>query len=300
MIVRGAFNALLRPLTRDAFREAVAEIPMEYPNFLNEGTQDGPYIEALEMGGLPRQVKRGEAEPITYVDPMIGPVKEYVDEEYALGVIISKKMVEDDQFGKMKNSSRWLGRSVRLTQEYAAGAFLDDIFTGTLSTGVDNVSLINTAHPLLRGGTWSNLIPNNPQLGVTGLQAAFETGSRGVDVDGEPMPWTPSRLIVGIPDEWIAIQLTQSELEPFTSDNQVNAIKRKLKNFSYFVSHFRTNERAWALLDPTISDAHFLFRVRPEFEDTYDFDTKAAKYSSRQRINVYFGSPRGWVGSNPP
>jgi hypothetical protein len=298
MIVRGAFNVLLRPLMRNAFRDAYSDLPEEYPSFLNVGKQDGPYVEGVEMGGLPRMVSRGEAEPITYIDPMIGPVKEWVDEEFALGFSVSKRMMEDDQFGRAVQSSRWLGRSARLTQEFAAAAFLDDMFDGTLFTGLDDGALIGS-HPLLRGGTWNNLIPNNPQLSVTGMQAAFETAHAMVDIDGNPWPFTPSRLIIGVQDEWAAIQLTQSELEPYTSDNQVNAIRKKLKNFSYFIPHYRTNTRAWALVDPGMSDAHFLFRVRPEFDDTFDFDTKAAKFSGRQRINVYFGSARGWVASNP-
>jgi nucleoid-associated protein YejK len=64
-------------------------------------------------------------------------------------------------------------------------------------------------------------------------------------------------------------------------------------------SNYRTNDRAWALFNREMSDAHFLFRIRPQNEDTFDFDTKAAKYSCRQRINTYHASARGWVASNP-
>jgi len=283
---------------RGAFRDAYSELPEEYPQFLRVGNQTGPYVEAVEMGGLPRMVERGETEPIIYVDPLIGQPREWVDTEFALGFQVSRKMMEDDQYNRAVQSSRWLGRSARLTQEFAAAAFLDDMFDGDLHTGLDGGPLIGS-HPLLRGGTWTNLVPNNPQLSVTGLQAAYETAARTRDIDGNPYPWVPNVLLHGLQDQWIAIQLTQSELEPFTSDNQVNPLRQRMRGVRPVMSNYRTNDRAWALFNKEMSDAHFLFRVRPQFEDTFDFDTKAAKFSGRQRINVYFASARGWVASNP-
>jgi len=247
-------------------------------------------------------VRRGEVEPITYVDPAIGPKVEWVDDEFALGFQVSRRMIEDDQFNKVRQSSRWLGRSARLTQEYAGASFLDDAFTGDIFRGLDGQPLISESKPFLTiPGYWGNKLPLGTELGVTGMQAAYELASSQRDPDGHPLVFVPRKLIIGIKDEWAAIELTESEYEPYTSDNQVNALKRKTRGgFSYAISHYKNQNGDWFLMDPQMSDAHFLFRIRPEFDDTYDFDTKAAKYSARQRINVYFADSRGWIGSQLP
>ena len=100
-------------------------------------------------------------------------------------------------------------------------------------------------------------------------------------------------------DEDIAIKITAGKLEPFTMDNDVNAIMKKRPGMTYVVSHYKTQGTEWFLQDPDLMDAWLLFRVRPEFEDDFDFRTKAALFTARQRINVYFFDQRGWIGSNP-
>lgn len=298
MIVTGAFNALLRPLTRGAWRDAYSEIPEEYSNFLRVGRQEGAYVEAIQMGGLPRMVKRGEAEPITYVDPAIGDKVEWVDDEYALGVMVSRRALEDDQFGKVRQGARWLGRSARLTQEYLGASFLDDMFAGNIYRGLDGQPLVSDNHTMIgQPGLLSNRLATGTQLSITGMQAAFDLAASTKDIDGNPLPWTPRVLWAGIRDEWAAIQLAKNEAEPYTSDRNINAIRAR-GGFTYQISHYKNQNGDWAIVDPAILDAWFLFRIRPENDDTYDFDTKAAKYSCRQRINVYFANWHGIVASS--
>jgi len=223
----------------------------------------------------------------------------YEDTEYALGFGVSKKMVEDDLYGKAKSSAKWLGRSVRLTQEYRTADLLDDAFAGGTFTGYGAEALCTTAHTLLNSAdTWSNQIAGNPQLGVLGLQAAFELGENTVDHQGDPIPVRIDTLIINIAEEWMAIQLTQNEQEPGTTDRNINATRRK-RQLSYVVSHYKDQSGSdWFARDTQIHDAHFLFKVRPEFWDWMDDDTLAAMYAARQRINVYFYDQRGWIGSN--
>jgi hypothetical protein len=132
------------------------------------------------------------------------------------------------------------------------------------------------------------------------MQAAFDLGEETKDHTGDPIPIMLRRLTLNIADEWVAIKVLQSELEPFTSDNQVNAIIRRRRNLDYVISHYKTQGSDWFFTDPELHDAHFLFRVRPQFWDDTDTKTLAALFMARQRINVYFFDQRGWIGSNPP
>ncbi len=300
MIVRGAFNHLLRPGLRRDFRDSYMQFPEEFSSYLQVGSQDRAEVEAVAISGLPRMTLRGEIEPVAFLDPEQSDKFVFTDDEFALGFGISKKMIEDDLYDRANQNAKWLGRSARLTQEFRAAELLDDAFAGAVFTGLQGESLIATDHTFIAAsGTFSNQLVGNPQFGVTGLQAAFDNAEQTLDHTGNPIPIRINRLVLNIADEWVWLKIMQSPLEPFTTDNQVNAIRRRAPGMGATISHYKTQGSDWFAYDSTLSDAHFLFRVRPEFEDDFDFKTKAALFTARQRINVYFFDQRGWIGSNP-
>lgn len=300
MIVRGAFNHLLRPGLRKDFRDSYNSFPEEFGMFLTVGNLDRAEEERVAISGIGRMVAKGETEAITYIDPVMSDREVYVDTEFAVGFETSRRMMEDDQYGRSNQSARWLGRAARLTQEYLAGGLLDDAFTGSVYTGLADEALISATHSLLNGdGTWSNLVAGNPALSVTGYQAALELAEAQVDHQGDPSPMMPSRLLVDRTDEFMAIQLTKNANEPYTTDRNVNAalIKRGIRD--YKLLHFKTVDGSWFLQDPALIDMHFKFRVRPQVGDTQDEGgTLAAQFWSRQRLLAYFFDPRGIVGSD--
>lgn len=300
MHVRGAWNHMLRPGLRRDFRDSYQSFPEEYGMYLAVENLDRAEEERVAVSGLGRMVKRGAIDPITYVDAVESDKYVYVDDEYALGFMISRRLIEDDLYGRANQNSKWLGRSARLTQEYLGGALLDDAFTGSVYTGINNETLISTTHALLNGaGTWTNRISGNPSLSVTGFQAALELAEAQVDHQGDPMPMTPSRLLVDRTDEFTAIQLVKNANEPFTADRNVNAALMKQGIRDYRLLHYKTADGSWFMQDPGLIDMKFKFRVRPQFGDAMDAGgTLAAKYWARQRIMVYFFDPRGIIGSD--
>ncbi len=300
MLVRGAFNHILRPGLRKDFRDAYKSHVEEYSKLLRVGNQDRAEVEATNIAGLPRMPIRGEAENIVYMDPVMGDKITFLDDEYALGFAVSKKLMEDDLYHKATQNAKWLGRSARLAQEYKAAALLDDAFSGSVFTGVQSEALITTSHTLLNSdSSGTNRLATDVQLSVTGMQVGLELAENTVDETNDPIPVMPDTLIINVADIWMAIQLTQNQDEAFTNDRNVNSIMRHAGAMKFVVSHYKTQGNDWFLRDSQMSDAWFLFRVKPEFEDTFDFDTKAAKFTGRQRINVYFFDWRGWIGSSP-
>lgn len=299
MHVRGAFNHLLRPGLRRDFRDSYEGFEEEYSSILRVGSMDRAEIEMTTLSGLPRQVVLGEGESYTFVDAELADKITKTDTQYGLGFGVSQEMMEDDLYDRANQSARWLGRSTRLAQEYAVADFLDDAFSGSDHTGFASEALISSSHSLLsNANTWSNRISGDTQLSVTGLQAAFELGEQTVDHHNDPIPVRIDHLIINISDEWMAIQLTQNEMEPYTANRNVNATRRK-RQLGYTVSHYKDQTaKDWFARDSNIHDAHFLFKVRPQFPDWYEARTRTSYYASRQRFLVYFYDPRGWIGSN--
>ena len=162
MHVRGAFNHLLRPGLREDFRDSYEAHTEEFSQYLNVDTQDRAEVEATSISGLGRMPVRGESEPVTFVDAQMGDKFVFIDDEFALGFAVSRRMMEDDLYDKANQNSKWLGRSARLAQEYRAAALLDDAFSGSTFTGMAGEPLCSTSHSLLNAtGTWSNQLAAN-------------------------------------------------------------------------------------------------------------------------------------------
>lgn len=303
MIVQGNFAPLFRGGMRKDFRDSYQGHPEEFSQFLKVGNMDGPEIQAALMTGLSRFLERGDAEPITYEDPKMGPIVAGVDKEFALGFIISRRTVEDDLYGRANQSAKWLGHAASMTKEYRAAGFLDDAFTGATYKGYDGKALIATDHTLIgASGTWSNRLATEVGVSVTGVTAMLDLFTTMKDHNGDPVISFPDTMIIGnnAGDLHRAMQVFGSDLEPFTSDNTENAIKKRFgKGPKIITSHYKTDTNSWFMLDSKLNDAHFLMRRDVEFDDTFDFDTDAAKYKGSMRFLIWFVDPRGWVGANP-
>ena len=302
MIVQGAFNLLFRPGLRKDFRDSYEQYEPEYPMFLKTGTTSVPEQAATIMAGLSRLYERGDGEAVTYDQPKMGPKVMGVDKEFASGYIVSRKTVEDDQYGKANQASKWLANAARMTMEYRSAALLDDAFTGTDFKGIDSLSLINTAHTLINSAsTVANRPTTEVGLSVTGITALLDLFQVSKDENGDPIRMFPDTLILGnnAGDYHRALQIFNSQLEPFTAENQENAIRMRLPKPKIIVSHFKSSTRSYFMVDSKWNDAQFLTRRPVTFEDTFDFDTDAMKAKASTRFMIWFVDWRGWAGANP-
>lgn len=299
MIVQGAFNLLFRAGLRKDFRDSYMLYEPEYPQYLKVGKMDGPEIEATIITGLKRLIERGDGESVTFEDPKMGPKVVGVDKEFALGYILTKRTVEDDKYKKANQAARWLAEATRMTYEYRSGALLDDAFSGSTFKGIDNLSLCNTAHTLINSSrTVSNAAATPVGFGYTGVQVLLDLHANLRNENGDPIKSQPDTIIYNPNNISKAMQVFGSMLEPFTADNQDNAVRKRLPNIKQVVKRFVTNATSYFLIDSKLNDAHFLMRRPVEFDDSFDFYTSAAMYMASTRFLIWFVDWRGWAGQN--
>jgi hypothetical protein len=302
MLVQGAFNALFRPGLRADFRDSYEQYPPEFTSFLKTSTMSTPELRAVVMSGLNRLVEIGDGEPVTYDDPNISPVVMGVDKEFALGFALTRKTVEDDQYGKANQSAKWLGYATRMTEEYRSAQLLDDAFAGSTFKGYDNLSLCNTAHTLLgSNSTVSNALSTPVQLSTTGIVAMQNLAMRMVDNNGNPMRLMPNKLVISnVAGELnMARQIFSSEKEPFTANNTDNALKMQFGAPEIVISRYKSSTKSYFMIDDMLNDAHFVTRRAPLMEDDFDFNTATAQYKVSTRFLIWFVDYRGWFGANP-
>lgn len=198
--------------------------------------------------------------------------------------------------GIMKRMTEALARSVRFEQEVQAWALFNDADAGATFTGFDGLPLIDDSHTLLKesGTTFDNRL--TADLSVSALQAAVDLFATSVDDSNMNIAIEPSLLVVPSQNRWLAAEITESKFDPETADNRINALSDV--GISWFATPFITDTDSFFLLsDKSNHDLMFIWRLRPETDDTIDFDTKALKFSAIQRFSVHFNDPRGVVGS---
>ena len=303
MVTQGAFNLLFRPGLRSDFRDSYDQYAPEYPVFLKVESTTLAEQSATIMTGPSRLLERGDGEPVTYEDAIIGPKVMGVDKEFALGFMITRRTVEDDQYGKANQASKWLAHAARMTMEYRSAALLDDAFAGATFRGIDGLALCHTAHTVI--GNTSSTVANRPTtevgLSITGVTACQDLYQLLKDENGDPIKSWPDKLVIGnaAGDVNRAWQIFNSQKEPFTTDNQDNAIKHRMSNIQVEVSHFKTSTKSYFFVDSRYNDAHMVVRRPVEFDDDFDFNTDAALYKCTTRFLIWFVDWRGWVGVNP-
>lgn len=302
MQVQGAFNLLFRPGLRKDFRDNYVKYEPEYVKFLKADTMDGPEMSATIIAGPSRMVELTDGGPINFEDLRMGPKVMGVDKEYAVGVRLSRRAVEDDQYGKLKGAAKYLADSARMTQEYRSGQFLDDAFTGNTYLGIDGLKLCSIAHTYLNAaGTWQNTPTTPVGLSVTGITQLQDLAMTQKNHNGDPIKVNLNRLIIGnsAAQKNKARQIFGSQLEPFTAENQDNAIKSEFGAIETVVTRYSLSATNYFMVDSVLNDAYFVTRRAVRMEDEFDFATKAALYSADQRFMIWFVDPRGWYGSNP-
>lgn len=169
---------------------------------------------------------------------------------YGVGFVITANTLEDnlypDQFPKGMLGIR---ENMKTFQEYEGIAIFDNAFN-TQSQFYklgDGQPLCSTAHPI-NTGTISNTL-NSAQLSLTSYQDLIITIQQFQDYSGQPRKILPTKLLVGIPNQFIAKILTGSQYTPDDATNAINPIVAgDYIHGNYIVSHYMTNSSNYFLL----------------------------------------------------
>lgn len=292
--IRGNFAQLIAPAIMEVIFEKLKEFPEEYSQFCEVSSSTAAYDEDQMIAGLGLAKKKEEGEPITYDDPIQGGSKRYIHDSYANGWQVTREMMDDEKYGIMKKIPGELMKGSRQTWEQVGANVLNNGFTTV--TSVDGVSLFNTAHPLLGGGTYSNRLNPDSDPSITAFQDICIQYEKMVNERGLKMKLSPDDVWFPPDLQFIMGKIFQSQYEPFTGENQINVMQGRL---TPHVLHFLTDTNSWFVSSKEYNDLKFKWRKRPEMEAADDFETKGSKHSIFLRISAGVTDWRGWFGSNP-
>jgi len=191
-----------------------------------------------------------------------------------------------------------LARAMAYTKQVKAAAVLNNGFSSSYPGG-DGVSLFNSAHPLISGGTNSNTPTTQVDLNETSLEAAVIQIAAWTDERGLLIAAKPKKMIVPPALMFTAKRLLDTELRVATADNDINAIKQMgAIPEGYTVNHFLTDTSAWFLTTDVPNGMKHFVRTPLQNSMDGDFDTGNVRYKARERYSFGWSDPLGMWGSS--
>jgi hypothetical protein len=293
----GQFAQLLQGGLYEIIFEDLAEHGEEFPQFMNVTNSTKNYEEDQLIAGLGIVPTKPEGEPLKLDQPIQGGTLRITHTSYGLGWQVTREMWDDDQYGIMVRVARDFAAGIRQTIELnAIGNFTNAFSTAsTPTTTIDGVSLCNTAHPLLGGGTYSNQVSTNVAFSTTGLQEATILFEKMVNERGLLKRMMPAKILLPVDLQFKCGEILHSHYKPYTGNNEINVMQGR---FEPIFNHYFTSTVNWFLLAMTRETwTRFYWRIMPQFDQQDDFFTKGASYSCyfRQSSGVYYW--HGIVGS---
>ena len=270
----------------------------EHKEIYETETSERSFEEETKLSGFSAAPVKNEGSAISYDNGQEAWTARYTHETIAMGFSLTEEAIEDNLYDSLSaRYTKALARSMAYTKQVKAAAVLNNGFSGSY-TGGDGQPLFSASHPLVSGGTNSN-IPSTPaDLNETSLEAAVIQISLWTDERGLLIASKPKKLIVPPALQFVATRLLETELRVGTNDNDINALKNNGSvSEGYTINHFLTDTNAWFLTtDVPNGMKHF---VRTPLQQSMDgnFDTGNVRYKSRERYSFGWSDPLGMYGS---
>tara|TARA_R100000306_G_C4374673_1_gene141426 strand:+ start:293 stop:1219 length:927 start_codon:yes stop_codon:yes gene_type:complete len=245
---------------------------------------------------------------VPYADFDAGYRTDIRNYEFAQGIQVERRLVDDDQYNQIRRRASNMSDSFSTTIETDAANVFINGFTdsgtnrmGASTNGADGVGLLSTAHPFSPADTGTTQA-NEATLALTidNLDTTRQAMRNFTDDAGQLMGVNPNMLLVPPELERTATQLVSERAlyEPGSAQYDVNMFSGR---FQPVVWDRLTDSNAWFLIDSVMMKQHLIWqwRIRPEFAQSDDFDGLTAKFRGYMRYGIGWTDWRWIYGQNP-
>ena len=270
----------------------------EHEEIYETETSERSFEEETKLSGFSAAPVKNEGSAIAYDNAQEAWTARYNHETIALGFSLTEEAIEDNLYDSLSaRYTKGLARAMAYTKQVKAAAVLNNGFSSAYPGG-DGVSLFNSAHPLVSGGTNSNIPATAADLNETSLENAVIQISLWTDERGLLIAAKPKKLIVPPALQFVATRLLETELRVGTTDNDVNALKNNGSiPGGYTINHFLTDTNSWYLTTDVPNGMKHFVRTPLSTGMDGDFDTGNVRYKARERYSFGWSDPLGMYAS---
>jgi len=270
----------------------------EHKEIYETETSERSFEEETKLSGFSAAPVKNEGSAIAYDNGQEAWTARYTHETIAMGFSLTEEAIEDNLYDSLSaRYTKALARSMAYTKQVKAAAVLNNGFSASYPGG-DGVALFSASHPLVSGGTNSNIPTTPADLNETSLEAAVIQISLWTDERSLLIAAKPKKLIVPPALQFVATRLLDTELRVGTADNDINALKNNGSiPDGYTINHFLTDTNAWFLTTDVPNGMKHFVRTPLQQSMDGDFDTGNVRYKSRERYSFGWSDPLGMYGS---
>ncbi len=297
IINSGSFAKALWPGVNAWYGKSYAEYEVEYDKLFDKFTSSKAFEEDVGVSSFGLAVNKPEGSAVSYDSERQSFTTRYQHAVFALGFIITREMMEDDQYDVVgQRKAQGLAFSMRQTKEVVAANVYNRAFTAGY-TGGDGSVLLSNAHANLKGGTWSNIIATAADLSEAALEQACIDIAGYTNDAGLLIAVRPESLIIPRQLIFEAKRILGTDGRVGTDNNDLNAIKTLGSIPKVITNHFLTDTDAWFIRTNVPHGMKYFERRGDQFDMDNDWDTENAKFKATARYSFGWTDPRGLYGS---
>lgn len=293
------FRAVVEPILNEVFDGVYEQRDDEYKQYMSvrQGIARA-YHEEPVLYGLPTAPEMPDGEPVVFGQGGTFYIYRYNYLVYGMAFALTKVLVEDgDHIRVGKVFSEHLAQSLVEARELNCAQLLNRGFNASYTFG-DGVSMLNAAHPLAIGGTWSNLLTTPAALSQTSVEQMLIQIRSAVDSANKKVKIKPRRLVIPPQLMMQAQVIVKSVLRSATTNNDLNPVKSMglLDEEPAVVSRL-TSTTAWFIKCDVQRGLQLMQRRKLEKSMEGDFDTDSMKYKATFREIPGMTDPRDIWGT---
>ena len=270
----------------------------EHKEIYETETSERSFEEETKLSGFSAAPVKNEGSAIAYDNAQEAWTARYNHETIALGFSLTEEAIEDNLYDSLSaRYTKALARAMAYTKQVKAANVLNNGFSSSYPGG-DGKALFANDHPLVSGGTNSNIPSTAADLNETSLENAVIQIAAWTDERGLLIAAKPRKLIVPPALQFVATRLLETELRVGTNDNDINALKNNGSIPEGFtINHFLTDTNAWFLTTDVPNGMKHFVRTPLANSMDGDFDTGNVRYKARERYSFGWSDPLGMYGS---
>ncbi len=296
IINTGSFGKALWPGVNSWYGQAYKEYPVEFTDIFTTETSRKAWEEDVGTSMFGLALQKGEGVGVSFDGAQQGFIDRYTHVTYGLGFIITKEMVEDDQYDVIgKKRAQALAFSIRQSKEILGANVLNKAFAAAPTYG-DGVALCVSNHPNVAGGTWSNILATAADISEAALEQAVIDIAGYTDDRGKRIAVRPTRLVVPYTLQFDANKILETQYEVGTNNNTVNVVRSRFPGGAK-VNHYLTDTDAWFIITDVRDGLKYFNRRDDTFSMDDDFDTDNAKFKATFRCSFGATDKRGVYGT---
>ena len=278
---------------------------LEYNRYENQHAEifpaeasDRAFEEEVMLSGFASAPVKQEGAGVVFDQAQETFTARYTHDTIALAFSITEEAIEDNLYDRLAaRYTRALARSMSNTKQVKAAAVLNN---GQVTTAIggDGVSLINNAHPLATGGTFSNVLAVAADLNETSLEQSLIDIAGFVDERGLKVALNGTKMIIPKELQFTAERLMKSPQRTSTADNDINAIVNMgMIPEGYRVNNFLADSDSFFILTDTPNGFKHFVRSPIKTAMEGDFDTGNVRFKARERYSFGWSDPRAVFGN---